>query len=108
MSDLLKFAYNVVFGSYADIASGVLGLLAAVAFAKAPIESLPARRALFQLLTLDRTVSAETYDTARHHLVVLAERLLDAERTWNTWGAYLLFASFAVLITHAFSHKFFG
>ena len=108
MRNLLVFVYNVCLGSYADITSGVLGLLAAVAFAKAPIESLSSRRALFQLLTLDRTVSADAYEAARHNLVVMAEELLDTERMWNKWGASLLFASFAILIAHAFSPKFFG
>jgi hypothetical protein len=78
--------------------SAALGLIGAIALAKAPIESLRSRKALFQVLGLSDTLPKQVLGPARTALVREAEELLEKERQWNKWGAIFLAASFAVLI----------
>jgi hypothetical protein len=101
MFDVLRFLFELFVGAYASTASAVFGLLGAFAFAKAPMESLGARKALFQVLGLAKTISEPVLDEARTALIHEAEGLLESERRWNMHGAWLLILSFSVLIANS-------
>jgi hypothetical protein len=96
----LTLIFELFVGKYADALSAVLGLVGALAFAKAPIESLNSRRALLQILTLTDVFDKPTIAEARATLVAEAEDLLETERRWNLGGALSLAASFLILLAH--------
>lgn len=87
-------------GPYADALSAVLGLLAALAFAKAPMESLKSRKALLDIIQLAPGEDGPGFIKARDVLIDNAKELLESERRWNVTGAVLLCLSFGVLIIH--------
>jgi hypothetical protein len=99
---LLALPLQLFVGDYADAASAAFGLIGALAFAKAPIESLASRRALLQILTLTDVFDKSTIADARAALVAEAEVLLETERRWNLGGAISLAVSFLILFVHYF------
>ncbi len=101
MSSILRLILDILVGAYAEIFSALLGLGGALALAKAPIESLGSRKAIFQILALDNILQEQTINEARVALVQEAQKLLERERKWNRLGAILLVFSFAVLSMHS-------
>jgi hypothetical protein len=98
MFAFFRFVFDLLVGIDAGTLSAVLGLFGGLAFAKAPMESLRARRAIFQLLALTDALSKAALESARHALVREAEEPFESERKWNMRGAVLLSLSFAILI----------
>jgi hypothetical protein len=98
---LWEFLFSLLLGKYAEILSAFLGILGAVAFAKAPFESLKSRKALFQIIGLQGFLQGDALGQATAPIVREAEALLKSERLWNIRGAILLFFSFFVLLSHS-------
>jgi hypothetical protein len=87
-------------GTYADAVSAVLGLLGALALAKAPMESLKSRMAILDIIQLAPGEDGPGFIRARDTLIHDAKDLLESERRWNLRGAILLCLSFGVLVVH--------